>query len=128
MRFHAHSAENSIVESRSVSLLHVILGSAVVPGSIPVDSTMDSEDGFYAATYLAYGVAKLWCVQDLKRRSVQVQAFTCPVSLRIRQAWAHSHFPSISAACGDDLTNRATWSAQFLATCSSAKCTEAGHN
>jgi hypothetical protein len=52
-----------------ISLLHVIVGPAAIPGSIPVNATMDSEDRFYATLFGAYGVALLWCVKDIERKS-----------------------------------------------------------
>ncbi len=30
---------------------------------------MDSEDRFYATLFLAYGVALLWCIPDIERKS-----------------------------------------------------------
>ena len=52
-----------------ISLLHVVMGPASIPGSIPVNATMDSEDRFYATLFAAYGVALLWCVKDIERKS-----------------------------------------------------------
>ena len=52
-----------------IALLHIALGPAVIPGSIPVNATMDSEDRFYATLFLAYGVAVLWCVMDVERKA-----------------------------------------------------------
>jgi hypothetical protein len=47
-----------------ISLCHIILGPSVIPGSVPVNATMDSEDRFYAVFFLAYGAAILWCLKD----------------------------------------------------------------
>jgi len=57
-----------------ISLCHIVLGPAVIPGSIPVNATMDSEDRFYAVFFLAYGVAVLWCFKDwcTKLREIQM--------------------------------------------------------
>jgi hypothetical protein len=52
--------------------LHVALGPGAIPGSIPVNSTMDSEDRFYATLFAAYGVALLWCVRDVEKKSAPV--------------------------------------------------------
>jgi Domain of unknown function (DUF4345) len=52
-----------------ISLLHVVLGPASIPGSVPVNATMDSEDRFYATLFMAYGAALLWCVKDVERKS-----------------------------------------------------------
>lgn len=52
-----------------IALLHIVLGPAAIPGSIPVNATMDSEDRFYATLFLAYGVALLWCIPDIEKKS-----------------------------------------------------------
>jgi hypothetical protein len=51
-----------------VSSLHIAFGPGVIPGSIPVNATMDSEDRFYAVMFLAYGVVMLWTLRDLERK------------------------------------------------------------
>lgn len=53
----------------AISLLHVILGPAAIPGAIPVNATMDSEDRFYATLFTGYGAAVLWCVKGVERKS-----------------------------------------------------------
>ncbi len=55
-----------------IAALHVVLGPAAIPGSIPVNATMDSEDRFYATLFAAYGVALLWCIRDIERKSMVV--------------------------------------------------------
>ncbi|MGH8529388.1 MAG: DUF4345 domain-containing protein [Nevskiales bacterium] len=52
-----------------IALLHIVLGPAAIPGAIPVNATMDSEDRFYATLFMAYGVALLWCIRDIERKS-----------------------------------------------------------
>ena len=52
--------------------LHWVLGPAAIPGSVPVNATMDSEDRFYATLFAAYGVALLWCLKDIERKSAVV--------------------------------------------------------
>jgi hypothetical protein len=52
-----------------ISLLHIVLGPAAIPGSIPVNATMDSEDRFYATLFLAYGAVLLWCIRDVERKA-----------------------------------------------------------
>ena len=52
-----------------IASLHIVLGSSAIPGSIPVNSTMDSEDRFYATLFAAYGVALLWCIRDIEHKS-----------------------------------------------------------
>ena len=51
-----------------ICLLHLVLGSASIPGSIPVNATMDSEDRFYATLFGAYGLAILWCIEDIEQK------------------------------------------------------------
>jgi hypothetical protein len=52
-----------------ISLLHIMLGPAAIPGSIPVNATMDSEDRFYATLFLVYGAALLWCVREVEHKA-----------------------------------------------------------
>ena len=52
-----------------IASLHVVLGPSAIPGSIPVNPTMDSEDRFYATLFAAYGVALLWCIKDIENKS-----------------------------------------------------------
>jgi len=52
-----------------ISLLHIVLGPASIPGSIPVNATMDSEDRFYATLFMAYGATLLWCVKGVEHKS-----------------------------------------------------------
>lgn len=61
-----------------IAAAHLILGPAAIPGSIPVNATMDSEDRFYATIFAAYGVALLWCIRDIEHKSpfVYFLAFT----------------------------------------------------
>ena len=61
-----------------IASLHIVLGPAAIPGSIPVNATMDSEDRFYATLFAAYGVALLWCIPKIERKSAVVYflAFT----------------------------------------------------
>lgn len=60
------------VSAIAIGTLHVVLGPAAIPGSIPVNPTMDSEDRFYATLFAAYGVALLWCIRDIERKSMVV--------------------------------------------------------
>ncbi|MBI2824363.1 MAG: DUF4345 domain-containing protein [Planctomycetia bacterium] len=55
-----------------IASLHIVHGPAAIPGSIPVNATMDSEDRFYATLFAAYGVALLWCVKDVERKNAVV--------------------------------------------------------
>ena len=52
-----------------IASLHVVLGPSAIPGSIPVNTPMDSEDRFYATLFAAYGVALLWCIGNIERKS-----------------------------------------------------------
>jgi len=51
-----------------ISLMHIAIGPAAIPGSIPVNPTMDSEDRFYATLFLGFGAALIWCSRDLSQR------------------------------------------------------------
>ena len=56
-----------------IALLHIMVGPSAIPGSIPVNATMDSEDRFYATLLLAYGLAVLECVRDVDRRAHRIK-------------------------------------------------------
>jgi Domain of unknown function (DUF4345) len=51
-----------------IALTHIAFGPASIPGSIPVNATLDSEDRFYAAIFLGFGIAHIWCSRDLAAR------------------------------------------------------------
>jgi Domain of unknown function (DUF4345) len=51
-----------------IAIGHIALGPAIIPGAIPVNATMDSEDRFYATLFLGFGAALMWCSRDLKAR------------------------------------------------------------
>ena len=51
-----------------IALAHIALGPAAIPGSLPVNPTMDSEDRFYATLFLGFGAALVWCSRDLRDR------------------------------------------------------------
>lgn len=53
----------------AIALAHLALGPASIPGSVPVNATMDSEDRFYATLFLGFGIAHLWAARDLERRA-----------------------------------------------------------
>lgn len=52
----------------AIGIVHIALGPASIPGSVPVNATMDSEDRFYAALFVGFGLAMMWCSRDLARR------------------------------------------------------------
>jgi hypothetical protein len=52
-----------------IALTHIAFGPASIPGSVPVNATMDSEDRFYATLFLGYGVAVMWCLRAIDRRA-----------------------------------------------------------
>jgi len=51
-----------------IALVHIGYGPASIPGSVPVNATMDSEDRFYATLFLGFGAANVWCAQNLGAR------------------------------------------------------------
>ena len=57
-----------------IALTHIVLGPASIPGSVPVNATMDSEDRFYASLFLGFGLAHVWAARDLARRTRVVMA------------------------------------------------------
>ncbi|MEO1046516.1 MAG: DUF4345 domain-containing protein [Pseudomonadota bacterium] len=48
-----------------IALAHIALGPKSIPGAIPVNATMDSEDRFYATLFLGFGIALIWCARAL---------------------------------------------------------------
>ena len=56
-----------------ISLLHIVVGPSSIPGAVPVNATMDSEDRFYATIFGAYGAALLWCVRGTERKAAHVK-------------------------------------------------------
>lgn len=52
-----------------IALTHIAMGPASIPGSVPVNAIMDSEDRFYATLFLGFGAALIWCSRDLAARS-----------------------------------------------------------
>lgn len=52
-----------------IALSHIVLGPAAVPGAIPVNATLDSEDRFYATLFLGFGAALVWTSGELRARS-----------------------------------------------------------
>ncbi|MEM8918578.1 MAG: DUF4345 domain-containing protein [Pseudomonadota bacterium] len=57
-----------------IALSHIAIGPSVIPGSVPVNATMDSEDRFYATMFLGFGAALVWCSRDLAARGGLFQA------------------------------------------------------
>lgn len=51
-----------------IALVHIAFGPASIPGSVPVNAVMDSEDRFYATLFLGFGLAHIWAAQDLIQR------------------------------------------------------------
>jgi hypothetical protein len=51
-----------------ISVVHIAFGSAAIPGSVPVNATMDSEDRFYASLFTGFGATLIWCSWDLRSR------------------------------------------------------------
>ncbi len=51
-----------------IALVHVAYGPSSIPGSVPVNATMDSEDRFYSTLFLGFGAALIWSAQDLIAR------------------------------------------------------------
>ena len=52
----------------AIALTHILLGPSSIPGSVPVNATMDSEDRFYATLFLGFGATLLWCVRGVERK------------------------------------------------------------
>jgi hypothetical protein len=59
-----------------IAVAHLLLGGAAVIGGSPLNATAEGEHRFFAALFLCYGLAFLWCVPDIeaKRRQVNLLA------------------------------------------------------
>ena len=51
-----------------IALAHIVIGPAAIPGAVPVNPTMDSEDRFYATLFLGFGTAHVWAARNLRER------------------------------------------------------------
>ena len=51
-----------------IALTHIVLGPSSIPGSIPGNAIMDSEDRFYATLFLGFGGGLIWCSGDILQR------------------------------------------------------------
>ncbi|MFZ1477006.1 MAG: DUF4345 domain-containing protein, partial [Sphingorhabdus sp.] len=52
----------------AIGMTHILIGPSSIPGSVPVNATMDSEDRFYATLFVGFGAALSWCARDLGER------------------------------------------------------------
>ncbi|MEZ5710919.1 MAG: DUF4345 domain-containing protein [Blastomonas sp.] len=52
----------------AIAMVHIVIGPSSIPGSVPVNATMDSEDRFYATLFLGFGAALVWVARDLNSR------------------------------------------------------------
>ena len=52
----------------AIAIGHIAVGPQVIPGGVPVNATMDSEDRFYATLFFGFGAALVWAAQDLAVR------------------------------------------------------------
>ena len=59
-----------------IALAHLALGGSAVIGGSPLNATAEGEHRFFAALFLCYGLAFLWCVPDIesKRRPLDLLA------------------------------------------------------
>jgi RsiW-degrading membrane proteinase PrsW (M82 family) len=51
-----------------IATAHLILGGAAVIGGSPLNATAEGEHRFFAALFLCYGVAFLWCVPNVESK------------------------------------------------------------
>lgn len=57
-----------------IGLSHVALGPDIIPGGVPVNATMDSEDRFFGTIFAGFGGAALWCSFALADRVREILA------------------------------------------------------
>ena len=73
-----------------IALAHIIIGPTSIPSGGPVTATTDSEERFYAALFLGFGVALVWCSRDVRARSEVLSFFAHHLLLRRRRAYHFS--------------------------------------
>lgn len=61
-----------------IALAHIAMGTRTIPGQPFINATLDSQDRFYAAFFLAFGVALVWCSRDLVARGAVFRALLVP--------------------------------------------------
>ena len=57
----------------ATSLTLIFVGPTAIPGSTPVNSTVDNELRFYAVFWSFYGAAALWCLKDMRSKGQAVR-------------------------------------------------------
>lgn len=57
----------------ATSLAIIVAGPSAIPGSIPVNPTMDNEMRFYAVLWCFYGATALWCIKNVEHRGPYVR-------------------------------------------------------
>jgi hypothetical protein len=57
-----------------IALTHIAVGPAAIPGGVVTNATMDSEDRFYATLFFGFGLAVIWCANDLDKREKPLAA------------------------------------------------------
>src|ERR1700754_2582012 len=51
-----------------IAMAHLILGGAAVIGGSPLNATAEGEHRFFAAMFLCYGLALVWCVPGIEHK------------------------------------------------------------
>ena len=51
-----------------IALAHLVLGGAAVIGGSPLNATAEGEHRFFAALFLCFGLAFLWCVPHIETK------------------------------------------------------------
>lgn len=57
-----------------IGLAHVVAGTSIIAGAGPFSSSIDSEDRFFGAIFVFYGVAWILCVRRYDARLLQLLA------------------------------------------------------
>ena len=89
----------------AIGLMHMLFGPAIVPGATAVNATLDSEDRFFGALFLAYGCACLWCgaavLERLTAANVLAATFFLGGLVRLGSiaavGWPHPFFVAMAA-------------------------------
>jgi hypothetical protein len=98
-----------------IAVAHLVLGGAAVIGGSPLNATAEGEHRFFAAIFLCYGLAFLWCVPGIeaKRRQVNLLAGAfCSAASRDWPRWQSPGRPTPSI-------RRCSWSSSPCRWCCS---------
>lgn len=57
----------------AIGALHIVFGLSFIRGVTQVNASLDSEDRFFGAIFLGYGLAWLWCAGSVETRLTPIR-------------------------------------------------------